>query len=97
MAHAGFLEQHVPQWLWKAFVATCPEDRDLLVHHLKDMGVAVVMDASPPEQLGPPPNALAVTEQVGRAEELADNGQSPMTSGAGDEEGRCRAMQLCGP
>ncbi|CAI5496403.1 unnamed protein product, partial [Closterium sp. Naga37s-1] len=65
-AHAACLEQHVPVWVWKAFVTTVPEDRDFLVRHLKPLGLAVVNESSRPEELGPPAHAMAVDAHLQR-------------------------------
>ncbi|GJP64084.1 hypothetical protein CLOP_g21113 [Closterium sp. NIES-67] len=65
-AHAAFLEQHVAGWVWKAFVTTVSEDRDLLVRHLKPLGMAVVNESSRPEELGPPAHAMAVDAHLQR-------------------------------
>ncbi|CAI5480010.1 unnamed protein product, partial [Closterium sp. Yama58-4] len=65
-AHGAFLESHVAGWVWKAFVTTMPEDRDLLVRHLKPLGVAVVNESSRPEELGPPAHAMAVDAHLQR-------------------------------
>ncbi|KAG0471723.1 hypothetical protein HPP92_016269, partial [Vanilla planifolia] len=40
--HATYLENHVPNYIWKSFVTLDPCDRDLLVHNLKQYDVPVL-------------------------------------------------------
>lgn len=40
--HANYLENHVPNYIWKSFVTQDPSDRDLLVHNLKQFDVPIL-------------------------------------------------------
>ncbi|XP_020570968.1 structural maintenance of chromosomes protein 5 isoform X2 [Phalaenopsis equestris] len=40
--HATYLENHVPNYIWKSFVTQDPSDRDFLVHNLKKYDVPVL-------------------------------------------------------
>lgn len=40
--HATYLENHVPNYIWKSFVTQDPSDRDLLVQNLKQYDVPVL-------------------------------------------------------
>ncbi|XP_078148221.1 structural maintenance of chromosomes 5 [Carex rostrata] len=41
-AHAAYLEQHVPNYVWKAFITQDASDRDLLVKSLKPYAVPIL-------------------------------------------------------
>jgi hypothetical protein len=40
--HAKYVENHVPGYLWKAFVTQDTHDRDLLQQNLQGMGVPII-------------------------------------------------------
>eukprot|EP00850_Spirogloea_muscicola_P011581 SM000072S21215 [mRNA] locus=s72:375971:384123:- [translate_table: standard] len=40
--HATYLEQHVPNWIWGAFITTHSEDRDMLMANLEHLRIAVI-------------------------------------------------------
>ncbi|XP_074302733.1 structural maintenance of chromosomes protein 5-like [Silene latifolia] len=41
-SHAGYLEGHVPLYIWKAFITQDPEDRDFLVRNMKSFDVPIL-------------------------------------------------------
>ncbi|XP_074559308.1 structural maintenance of chromosomes protein 5 isoform X2 [Curcuma longa] len=42
MSHATYLENHVPNYIWKSFITQDPEDRDFLVRNLKSCNVPIL-------------------------------------------------------
>lgn len=68
------LEQHVPNWLWKSFVTTCPEDRDLLTGEIKANIVCVDGNTQPP----PADRITHQMQMLGIQTTLAESFDAPM-------------------
>lgn len=68
------LEQHVPNWLWKSFVTTFPEDRDLLNRETRANVVCVDPDAQPP----PSSTVTQQMQMLGVRTTLADAFDAPV-------------------
>lgn len=70
--HAAYLEQHVPMSTWKAFITTCAEDRDLLMHNIEANVINYKAQQRSPSRIPEEARAIGVTHTLDQVFEAND-------------------------
>ncbi|CAN6215872.1 unnamed protein product [Urochloa humidicola] len=63
--HGSYLENHVPNYIWKAFITQDASDRDYLVKHIGNYGIPILNYIGDERQRKQPYNITPEMEQLG--------------------------------
>ncbi|CAL5041228.1 unnamed protein product [Urochloa decumbens] len=63
--HGSYLENHVPNYIWKAFITQDASDRDYLVKNIKDYRIPILNYVDDKQQWKQPYNITPEMEQLG--------------------------------
>ncbi|XP_044985561.1 structural maintenance of chromosomes protein 5 [Hordeum vulgare subsp. vulgare] len=75
--HAGYLESHVPNYIWRSFITQNASDRDLLVRQLKQYGTPILNYTGGNSIMCEPLNITPEMKQLGITSRLDQEFEAP--------------------
>ncbi|KAI4971593.1 hypothetical protein ZWY2020_002507 [Hordeum vulgare] len=75
--HAGYLESHVPNYIWRSFITQNASDRDLLVRQLKEYGTPILNYTGGNSIMCEPLNITPEMKQLGITSRLDQEFEAP--------------------